>query len=297
MPARSAAVVTRAAGDVIPGAPARERADGRGLRRRAHHRLGGRLGGLRGHRSDARPNLGPWLRDERVPYDGLVAAAVDRLGRNVVVCLNTGYKMRDEKKMLVTYGHEGAWDLDDSADENRFTMEAWGAQMELRAIQRRNRDATVRTRAAGRPRGPHRPVPSQAAPRGRLAARHPRPLRPLLRTFLGLDRRRQRPARPEPGPDLVDDRQYEDRPRRPGPTRPRHRPERRRRLHRRRRQPPCSPATSPPATAYARSPNSSGSSSSPRASHSPWPSGTPPPTSPSNWPTTPSPYRRMRTPA
>ncbi|WP_317617164.1 recombinase family protein [Streptomyces sp. EAG2] len=153
MPARSAAVVTRAAGDVIPGAPARERADGRGLRRRAHHRLGGRLGGLRGHRSDARPNLGPWLRDERVPYDGLVAAAVDRLGRNVVVCLNTGYKMRDEKKMLVTYGHEGAWDLDDSADENRFTMEAWGAQMELRAIQRRNRDATVRTRAAGRPKG------------------------------------------------------------------------------------------------------------------------------------------------
>ncbi|WTD06785.1 recombinase family protein [Streptomyces albidoflavus] len=88
-----------------------------------------------------------------MPYDGLVAAAVDRLGRNVVVCLNTGYKMRDEKKMLVTYGHEGAWDLDDSADENRFTMEAWGAQMELRAIQRRNRDATVRTRAAGRPKG------------------------------------------------------------------------------------------------------------------------------------------------
>ncbi|WP_328743514.1 hypothetical protein OG436_34300 [Streptomyces caniferus] len=31
-----------------------------------------------------RPRLGPWLRDERGPYDGLVAAAVDRLGRNVV---------------------------------------------------------------------------------------------------------------------------------------------------------------------------------------------------------------------
>ncbi|WP_204163012.1 recombinase family protein [Streptomyces sp. CS131] len=79
-----------------------------------------------------RPSLGPWLRDERGPYDGLVAAAVDRLGRNVVDCLNTGYKMRDEKKMLVTYGHDGAWNLDDPADENRFTMEAWGAQMELR---------------------------------------------------------------------------------------------------------------------------------------------------------------------
>ncbi|WP_432143794.1 recombinase family protein [Streptomyces sp. bgisy084] len=43
-----------------------------------------------------RPKLGPWLRDERGPYDGLVAAAVDRFGRNVVDCLNTGYKMRDE---------------------------------------------------------------------------------------------------------------------------------------------------------------------------------------------------------
>ncbi|MFE0350358.1 hypothetical protein [Streptomyces griseoluteus] len=69
-------------------------------------------------------------------------------------CLNTGYKMRDEGKLLVTYGHDGAWDLDDQVDENRFTMEAWGAQMELRAIRRRNRNATEKTRAAGRP--PHR---------------------------------------------------------------------------------------------------------------------------------------------
>ncbi|WP_432071872.1 recombinase family protein [Streptomyces wuyuanensis] len=100
-----------------------------------------------------RPKLGPWLRDERGKYDGLVAAAVDRLGRNVVDCLNTGYKMRDEGKLLVTYGHEGVWNLDDPNDENRFTMEAWGAQMELRAIQRRNRDATKKIRAAGRPKG------------------------------------------------------------------------------------------------------------------------------------------------
>ena len=99
-----------------------------------------------------RPKLGPWLRDERGPYDGLVAAAVDRLGRNGVDCLNTGYKMRDEGKLLVTFGHDGPWDLDDQIDENRFTMEAWGAQMELRAIQRRNRSATVKTRAAGRPK-------------------------------------------------------------------------------------------------------------------------------------------------
>ncbi|MER5491559.1 recombinase family protein [Streptomyces sp. NPDC002490] len=91
-----------------------------------------------------RPKLGPWLRDERGPYDGLVAAAVDRLGRNVVDCLNTGYKMRDEGKLLLTHGHDGPWDLNEPVDENRCTMDAWGAQMELRAIQRRNRDTTVR---------------------------------------------------------------------------------------------------------------------------------------------------------
>ncbi|WP_340642837.1 recombinase family protein [Streptomyces albidoflavus] len=38
-----------------------------------------------------RPNLGPWLRDERGPYDGLVAAAVDRLGRNVVDVVDAGH--------------------------------------------------------------------------------------------------------------------------------------------------------------------------------------------------------------
>ncbi len=51
-----------------------------------------------------RPQVGPWLRDERGPHDGLVAAAVDRLGRKVVDCLNTGYKMRDEGKLLVLAG-------------------------------------------------------------------------------------------------------------------------------------------------------------------------------------------------
>jgi DNA invertase Pin-like site-specific DNA recombinase len=113
-----------------------------------------------------RPKLGPWLRDDRGPYEGIVAAAVDRLGRNVVDCLNTGYKMRDEEKLLVTYGHDGPWDLDDQIDENRFTMEAWGAQKELRAIQRRNRSATVKTRAAGRPKNmepPRHPEPDQSS--------------------------------------------------------------------------------------------------------------------------------------
>ncbi|WTS35791.1 recombinase family protein [Streptomyces sp. NBC_00111] len=97
-----------------------------------------------------RPRLGPWLRGERGPYNGIAGSAVDRLGRNLVDCLNTGYMMRDSGLALLTYGHDGPWNLDDANDENRFTMEAWGAQMELRAIQRRNRDATAKARAAGR---------------------------------------------------------------------------------------------------------------------------------------------------
>ncbi|WP_234315455.1 recombinase family protein [Streptomyces albus] len=102
-----------------------------------------------------RPRLGPWLRDEMGSYDGLVAAAVDRLGRNVVDCLNTGCKMHDEGKLLLTHGHDGPWNLDDPAGENRFTIEAWGAQMEMRSIQRRHRDVTVKARTAGRPK--HQP--------------------------------------------------------------------------------------------------------------------------------------------
>ncbi|MER5491503.1 recombinase family protein [Streptomyces sp. NPDC002490] len=54
-----------------------------------------------------RPKLGPWLRDERGPYDGIAGAVVDRLGRNLVDCLNTGYMMRDTGKLLLTYGHDG----------------------------------------------------------------------------------------------------------------------------------------------------------------------------------------------
>ncbi|MFB8071147.1 recombinase family protein [Streptomyces californicus] len=102
-----------------------------------------------------RPALGPWLQNKKGPYDGVAASAVDRLGRNLVDCLNTGYMMRDTGRLLVTYGHDGPWDLNDPADENRFTLEAWSAQMELRAIQRRNADTTVSERGKGRKRGKH----------------------------------------------------------------------------------------------------------------------------------------------
>ncbi|MGH3630296.1 MAG: recombinase family protein [Sciscionella sp.] len=94
-----------------------------------------------------RPKFGPWLRDEMGPYAGIVAASVDRIGRNLVDVLTTGYMMRDTGKLLVTYRH-GVWDLHDATEENQFTMEAWSAQMELRSIQRRNRDETERARSS-----------------------------------------------------------------------------------------------------------------------------------------------------
>lgn len=98
-----------------------------------------------------RPELGPWLRGEMGPYDGIVGSAVDRIGRNTRDVLNTGYLMQSTGRLLITYGHDGPWNLGDSNDETLFTMQALGAQLELRNIQRRNREAIVAAREAGRP--------------------------------------------------------------------------------------------------------------------------------------------------
>ncbi|MGH6657497.1 MAG: recombinase family protein [Actinocrinis sp.] len=99
-----------------------------------------------------RPKLGPWLRGEKGPYSGIVGAAVDRIGRNVQDVLNTGFMIHRTGRLLVTYGHDGPWNLDDTNDETMFMFQALGAQMELRAIQKRNRDETKRARDAGEPK-------------------------------------------------------------------------------------------------------------------------------------------------
>ena len=96
-----------------------------------------------------RPQLGPWLRDEMGPYSGIVGADVDRIGRNVLDVLATAANIKNSGRLLVTYGHDGPWNLDDSNDENLFTFKAMGAQMELRQIQKRNREETERARRAG----------------------------------------------------------------------------------------------------------------------------------------------------
>ena len=54
--------------------------------------------------------------------------------------------------MVVTADHAGVWDFSDPNQENEWLIKAWGSQMELRVIQKRNRDETVRARDAGEPK-------------------------------------------------------------------------------------------------------------------------------------------------
>ncbi|WP_229696659.1 recombinase family protein [Streptomyces lasiicapitis] len=103
-----------------------------------------------------REKLGPWLRNEAGPYSGIVGSAVDRIGRNQRDVLNTAYAVHESGRLLVTHGHQGPWDLDDPADEMRLSMESFGAQMELRAIQKRNREEAEASRKAGRPKNGNR---------------------------------------------------------------------------------------------------------------------------------------------
>jgi DNA invertase Pin-like site-specific DNA recombinase len=99
-----------------------------------------------------RKGLGPWLRGEMGPYDGLVGPSVDRIGRNVRDALNTQVLLTSQGRMVVTADHIGVWDFSDSNQENEWLFKALGSQMELRAIQKRNRDETIRAREAGDPK-------------------------------------------------------------------------------------------------------------------------------------------------
>jgi len=99
-----------------------------------------------------RPGLGPWLRGEMGPYDGIVAPTVDRVGRNVRDVLNTQDLLTGQGRVIVTADHVGIWDFSDSNQENEWLIKAMGAQMELRAIQKRNRDETKRARDSTEPK-------------------------------------------------------------------------------------------------------------------------------------------------
>ncbi len=99
-----------------------------------------------------RPGFGPWLRGELGPYDGVVSASVDRVGRNVRDTLNTQALLTGQDRIVITADHAGVWDFSDPNEENNWIAKAWGSQMELRAIQKRNRDETVRAREHGDPK-------------------------------------------------------------------------------------------------------------------------------------------------
>ena len=99
-----------------------------------------------------RRGFGPWLRGEMGPYDGVVAASVDRVGRNVRDTLNTQTLLTGQGRVVVTADHVGVWDFSDPNQENEWLAKAWGSQMELRAIQKRNRDEAIRARKAGEPK-------------------------------------------------------------------------------------------------------------------------------------------------
>jgi site-specific DNA recombinase len=99
-----------------------------------------------------RPGFGPWLRGEMGPYDGVVSASVDRVGRNVRDTLNTQALLTGQDRIVITADHAGVWDFSDPNEENNWIAKAWGSQMELRAIQKRNRDETVRAREHGDPK-------------------------------------------------------------------------------------------------------------------------------------------------
>ncbi len=99
-----------------------------------------------------RPAFGPWLRGEMGPYDGIVARSVERVGRNVRDTLNTQELLTGQGRIIITADHTGVWDFSDPNQENEWLIKAWGGQMELRAIQKRNRDETIRARENGEPK-------------------------------------------------------------------------------------------------------------------------------------------------
>jgi site-specific DNA recombinase len=91
-----------------------------------------------------RKGLGPWLRGEMGPYDGIVAPTVDRVGRNVRDTLNTQALLTGQGRVIVTADHAGAWDFTDPNQENEWLIKAWG----LRWNCARSRSGTGMRRCA-----------------------------------------------------------------------------------------------------------------------------------------------------
>ena len=81
-----------------------------------------------------------------------MAPTVDRVGRNVRDTLNTQTLLTGHGRVIVTADHAWVWDFTGPNQENEWLIQAWGSQMELRAIQKHNRDETARARENGEPK-------------------------------------------------------------------------------------------------------------------------------------------------
>ncbi|MBR7835066.1 recombinase family protein [Actinospica durhamensis] len=99
-----------------------------------------------------RKGLGPWLNNENGPYDGIVASAVDRIGRSLPDTTGTAKFLHKAKKSIVTRGH-GVWDLGKPSERRMFNVQALVADLELSSIQERAADTRIHQREIGRKTG------------------------------------------------------------------------------------------------------------------------------------------------
>ena len=64
-----------------------------------------------------RNGLGPWLLGTKGLYDGIAAASVDRIGRNLRDVLNTQDLLTRQGLVIVTADHQGIWDFSNTNDK------------------------------------------------------------------------------------------------------------------------------------------------------------------------------------
>ena len=91
-----------------------------------------------------RRGFGSWLRGEMGPYDGVVAASVDRVGRNVRDILNTQTLLTGQGRVVVTADQAGVWDFSDPNQENE-SQAVSGHRVDLGkpAFATRSRSASI----------------------------------------------------------------------------------------------------------------------------------------------------------
>lgn len=100
-----------------------------------------------------RPALGPWLRDRLDEYDGIIAAKLDRLGRNARHLQELRAWAEDHGKVLIVVDPSLQWPPPEGMEgmPSRVMWELLGilAEAELAAITERNRETQATLRRQG----------------------------------------------------------------------------------------------------------------------------------------------------